>query len=365
MGTNSQTSIEINGKRYDARTGKLFPSDTLPPTDSAAPARKLPSDVRPRPAAVPITVHKPAERSKTLMRHAVKRPTPHHHTKPAAVHTMSDISRSPQPKHTVAASAAASRLVDKKRAERATQVQRSALVSKYSDIMSKPSGSVAGIPNPTQHSHEPVAKRVQPLAVQAAPVLAQLPVSIPSNHRTESVLARGLREAQSHNQTAPHVSQPRTKRAKRGRFATIGASAMAVLLLSAFIAYQYLPNIAIRYAATRAGISAELPGYRPAGFALSSRIQYNPGQIKINFGTNTDDRNFSITQRSTNWNSEALMSNYVAAASEQVQTYEDKGRTIYLYGDSNATWVNGGIWYDIKGNSQLNSDQLIRIATSM
>lgn len=86
----------------------------------------------------------------------------------------------------------------------------------------------------------------------------------------------------------------------------------------------------------------------------------------LNYSSNSDEREFTITQRDSNWNSETLKSNYVLGAStEAPQTYEDKGRTIYLFGEGAATWVSNGIWYEIKGDSKLTPDQLVRIATSL
>ncbi|MBA2279599.1 DUF4367 domain-containing protein [Candidatus Saccharibacteria bacterium] len=357
MVRNSQTSIEINGKRYDARTGRMLTSDDIGTPSQTSPIdrhRHPVNDINPRQPTP--QVHKPLERSKTLMRHAVKKPAadkPVHHS--TSTKALSDVSF--RPNNNLAPSSTLLHQFDRDRETRAHNIQRSNLVSKFSDISSKPSGAVSGA-----HSQHEVQKRVQPLSVQAAPAL-QLPVRL-LHSKTELMLTKGLQTAQSHTETQPHNAH-RRKTTKAARYMTLAASSLSVLMLAGFIAYQNLPNMAMRYAATRAGISAQLPGYKPAGFALNNRIHYNPGQITINFASNSDDRNFSITQRSTSWDSKALLSNYVATASDQIQTYEDKGRTIYIYDESNATWVNGGVWYDINGSSKLNSDQLIRIATSM
>lgn len=258
---------------------------------------------------------------------------------------MSDVTR-PAVKAAVQAVASLHNHFDSEREARAQKIKRSSLVSKFSDMVA-----------PSAASHG-VHKKIQPLAVQPAPAHSA-PAHQPSASKT--LLENGLRAAQSHTQ------QHKTKRGKsrRSRLASMGAAGMAILLMTAFIAYQNIPNMSVRYAAAKAGISAHLPGYQPAGFALDKTIEYTPGRITMQFASNSDDRHFTITQRASNWNSETLMSNYVASASDQVHTLEDKGRTIYLYGESNATWVNGGVWYEIDGKSQLTSDQLIRIATSM
>lgn len=281
------------------------------------------------------------------MRHAVKRPAKLAAPKPGRTKPMLD----------VAAPAVALRPAqpslygnaDTAREARAQKIKRSELVSKFSDADSA-------------HHATKVRTSVQPLAVAPVPAHAPHPAAVarPASH---SVIEKGLANATSHTQPKHHT--PPHSRRKRGRLASAVASGLAILLLGGFITYQNIPNISMRYAAQRAGISAAIPNYQPAGFALNSRIQYTSGQITMKFNSNTDDREFTITQRESNWNSDTLRSNYVASTNEPVQTFEDKGRTIYLYGNSNATWVNGGVWYDIKGDSQLNSDQLIRIATSM
>lgn len=339
-----QTSIEINGKRYDARTGKPMAGHT-----AATPAKPM-MDIAPRSATVK-QVHAKPERSQTLMRHAVKKPgklSPH---KQAKTGTM-DVA--PPAKSAAAASSRYYHQSDLEREKRASAVKRSTLVKKFSGS-SAPQTAPIGI----EHDQS-VPQRVVPLAVQPFPASAH-PVRLTPSH---SVIEKGLRAAQSHSEAPQKTARhPRSKR--RTRLASMGAGVMAVVLLGAFFTYQNMPNLAMRYAAARSGVNASLPDYQPSGFALNHHIQYNPGQIILSFESNSDDREFTITQRESNWNSETLRSNYVAEATQNIQTFEDKGRTIYLYGDSNATWISGGVWYDIKGNSELNSDQLIRIATSM
>ncbi len=341
MSKPSHTSIEINGKRYDARTGKLLSTPAVH-TPKIEPTKL--SDVKPRPTQPHHQVHKSPERSQTLMRHAVKRPSP------ARTHTASHSPARPT-KQQGTVFGSMHHQYDSAREERAHKIERSNLVSKFSDFTSQPSGAAPVM----------VQKRVQPLAVQPAPAL-QAAVSFPAHPRTEALLTKGLQAAESHSTAAP---VERHKKARKTRLSALSAGLAAFLLLAGFIMYQNTPNLAVRYASARAGVAAQLPDYKPSGFALNKSIQYNPGQVIVNFSSNSDDRNFTITQRSSSWSNDELLGNYVASASEQVHTYEDNGRTIYLYGNANATWVDEGVWYDINGNSELNSDQLIRIATSM
>ena len=121
----------------------------------------------------------------------------------------------------------------------------------------------------------------------------------------------------------------------------------------------------MRVAAARAGVNASMPGYQPSGFSFKGPIDYSAGQVTVSFKSNTDDRAYSVAQRSSNWNSDALLSNFVVAEGKQYQTYIDRGRTLYIYDGSNATWVDNGVWYQVEGNSDMTTDQLVRIAASI
>jgi hypothetical protein len=338
------SSIELNGKRYDVHTGKLLVQDVaITPNAHPKPSRILREDVIKKPSAAK-QVHSSPQHSKTLMRHAVKKPSKLTPPKPVSTSTVVDVVSPLRPLSTTSQTLLSKRQ-DREREKRAHHIKQSNLVSRFS------SHAV-----PVQHT---VTKTVQPLAVQPAPVLTHHFTALPA---AEAMIERGLRAAQNHSAPKAHHRSKKSVHTKRASFA---AASLAVLLFGAFFAFQNVPNVSMRYAASKSGVSAQLPGYKPSGFALSNRIQYTPGQVTLNFSSNSDERNFTLTQRSSTWNSDTLLSHYVTSNSEQFQTYEDKGRTIYLYGDSNATWVNGGVWYEIDGNSQLNRDQLIRIATSI
>ena len=339
------THIEINGKCYDARTGQLLASGSIPPRAPAArPGRHTDGAARP---VVSRNIHSAAQRSQTLMRQAVKKPA---HAAPVKAINGKSMSGIAVPVRVSIGHVPRHQPGNQHREDRANKATRSELVSRFY-------GNSSVVPA------RPVTARVEVLPVAQAPAAAQHQGAAARPHSaTASVISKGLHNAQSHNQPAASFAPARSR---RRRLVSAAASGLAVLLLGAFITYQNIPNISMRYAASRAGISAKTPGYQPAGFSLNSKIKYTPGQITMSFSSNTDDREFTITQRESAWNSETLRNNYIAATNAPVHAFEDKGRTIYLYGDSSATWVNGGVWYDIKGDSQLNSDQLIRIATSL
>jgi hypothetical protein len=346
-------TVEINGKRYDVRTGKLITGHHTAPVLSAVASSSFAGQVMDgfvRPASNIKNPHRTIEKSKTLMRHAVKKPQKIPHASGVkAISPIRPTDIAPANAHPQKRTAGLVHTSYVEREARAAKIRRSQLVSKFNEF-----------------KRSAKTEKVHPMPVRQAPPHAQGKHEPTHHPKAHAIIEKGLKNAQSHQQAfAGAGKKSRTPKAKRARLASIGAGSLAMLLLAGFYTYQNIPNLAMRYATTRAGINASLPGYKPAGFALNSHIQYNPGQVIVEFKSNTDERAFTITQRESAWSSDTLRQNYVASASEQVHTYQDKGQTIFLYGGSNATWVDGGVWYDIKGDSQLNSDQLIRIATSM
>ncbi len=116
-------------------------------------------------------------------------------------------------------------------------------------------------------------------------------------------------------------------------------------------------------ASARAGFPASMPGYKPTGYAAMS-LNYGPGKVIIGY-EGPGNHNYSLVQKSSNWDSETLLQNYVATSGLAYQTYSAAGRTVYVYGNDNATWVNGGIWYQLNGNGNLNKNQIIDLASSI
>lgn len=291
--------------------------------------------------AAPAQRHKP-QRAATLMRHAVSKPAH-------------------QPVHRQPASAHDERTAQ--RLERAKAVQKSTHIQRF----------------PAAHAshaaHRSVSKKHAPLHVEAAPEPAVTahkpkpsPVAAPLS-ASEKLVTNALKHARAHEATQPFAKKPKRRMAHalgiKHRTLNMGMAAIAVLVLVGFFVYQNIPSLSMRVASTRAGFSATQPGYTPSGFAQEKLVSYSPGKITISFRSNSDERNFQMTQQVSNWNSQALADNYLAVNNKQYQVYQAGGKTIYVYDGSNATWVNGGVWYQIEGKSSLTSEQLLRIANSI
>jgi hypothetical protein len=217
------------------------------------------------------------------------------------------------------------------------------------------------------------------IAVEAAPARhhpkpahhsgpSHQPAVIPLSE-SEKLVTAALRNARSHEANQPFAKKPKKRLSHKLGFkrhtANLAMGALAALLLVGFFVYQNVPNLSMRLASTRAGFNAQLPGYQPSGFSQEKLVSYSPGKITVNFHSNSDDRAFQLTQQVSNWNSQALADNYLAKNGKQYQTLESGGKTIYIYNGDSATWVNGGVWYQIEGQSSLSSDQILKIANSI
>lgn len=402
-----KTTIEINGKLYDARTGKVLlgaePSKqskasvigqsidgVARPTKSNSQLTDLrpkPTTTQPKPPPASNKVYaqdikrtKPvqsphknhhnavygAQKSQTLNRKAVKKPQPAQ--KPKAYSKSSTPSSNLHPR--VEQSATGRGLLLKKvpenRLTRAMSAPKSVLVSKFGNPTSKkpqlsPTLKVQQAPKANHQSknNEPALKE---------PV-HQL------NHKqsaTEkrSVFEDHLLKANSHKQKPVKKASRRVKVGSKlkvsPKIISASAAVFAIMLLGGFFAYQNVPSIGMRIAANQAGFSGKLPGSVPAGFAFKGPIEAEPNNIVVRYQSRTDDRNFVIVQRPTNWSSESLLTNFLQDSQLRYQVYRDKGLTVYIYNGSNATWVDKGVWYSVSSpDDTLSSEQLLELASSI
>ena len=350
--------VIINGKTYDAASGAQI-NDT-----KAAPALvsdfvsfptlpKLKSvDTKKSARSTKHLVHHKPQRSVTLKRSPVKKKT----SSLASARSL-PISAA----RTITVESDQSLLTNSERQERAKQINQSAAISRF---------------NLSAEPEEPqVAQRHQPLPVKPAPQEQisyhhAMPVADFSSNTQSStdMFDTILSQAESHKQAPIKLSKRKHRLAKRlgvsARAANAIAAVFAIVVIGGFVVYQNVPNISMHMATAQSGVAgAALPSYRPSGFSLSRHVAAVPGQVVLTFQSNSDNRAFTITQATSNWNSQTLSDSYLTG--KQVQRYDQPdGKTVYIYDDSNATWVDGGIWYRIEGNSSLSTSQLLKLADS-
>lgn len=297
----------------------------------------------------PKHTKKQVQKSSTLMRKAVKKPDV---TQKTVQKNVAGITKSQLGTHP-------------RRAAMASSSQKSPHIQKYGDVSQRTSVRMSKI------AELPVKEPVVSESVQHATRTPETTRQTTTKNAAHAIIDSALHNAQSHNQPLHPDHEPKKKRLhhkfgvskKVMQFATGG---LAALLLVGFFALQNVPNLSMRVAAARSGVNSSMPGYTPSGFAYSGPINYSDGVVTVSFNSTSDEREYSITQQKSSWNSDTLLNEFVATSTEQYQTYLDgRGRTLYIYNKNNATWVQDGVWYKVEGDSKLTTDQLARLAASM
>lgn len=339
----SNNTVEINGRRYDARTG-------LPVESTAKSVLKTAGKFIDgyRPQATKLGGSKSAESSSTSKQssRAARSASPHasRQIKRSTTLHRSTVKRPSHPTPERAPSAIKkSSGSHSSRAKRADQVIRSSAITRF-----------------YKDSIDAVRSTVKP-AKKATPA-SSLPTSTASKSTPstkERLIGQAIAAATAHE----HTHKKTRKTRHFGRYAT---SAAVALLLVGYVAYLNVPSISMKVAAHRAGFGATMPEYRPSGYSLNGPIAYSAGQVVVNYHSNTDSRKFSLTQQPTTWDSTAVVENYVTKKSPNYLTYQDSGLTIYIFDGSSAAWVNNGKLYHIDGkNSELDADQILKFATNV
>lgn len=357
----SQTqTVTINGREYDARTGlPVVSSDKQQATrttrkslrhtaDTSVVAKNLTPTENAKPAQ---NIHQKTQRSKTLNRKFTKKPGV---SRPVQAQTIAprtnkrlDGFKAPKKSsslHSPVLTASA------RRAERQltpiTSTPKTAPAPKAAQTVDTP-------PMP----HPAVTRAHQVQAAKKAAPSKQLP--------SASVIKQAVIQEALENAPAHHAKQHKHVRSYRQRLAGVVFGCAALVLFAGYLTYLNVPNISVRVAAAQAGIDASYPSYQPDGYRLNGPVAYSNGTVQIQFAANTGTSGFTLNQSRSNWDSSALLENYVKEKShDEYSTAQEKGLTIYNYG-SNAAWVSGGILYTIDGDAPLSPDQIRKIATSV
>lgn len=371
------TSIQINGKRYDAITGSLLVRPTVPAHSGKSidgvvgaakstgaitqPSRALPASAVPRSRAAHAKSHQ-ATPSATLMRHVVSKPST------ASLKRRGKVQASTLSK----ASPAVVRHFSTPSLQK-THAGRLARAAKV-DISPRIARFAHQITTSTPVLFERAVNELDAnVSVPSLPTTQTYRVEVtPRNARrvTNDIFEQALARATSHEEPAPNPATKRGKRAKalRKHMMKYGAAALVILVIAG-VAGQQIDNIKFKLAANRAGFAATMPSYRPAGFTLA-KVQVQSGYFGLNF-TNSAEPNglshsFAVTERPSPWNSQTLLTNILASANVNgYNSIQTAGRTVYVYGQNQAAWVNDGILYQVLGNGLLTTQEFSQLAASM
>lgn len=337
----AKNTVVINGRLYDASTGlpvveaqkvEKKPEITIAPAprpdfvsgmgdivakNSAKRQESVASIPVPRSQPIHIAAKKP-NRSQTLSRQFVQKP--------------------------------AAKIVDNRARTSSPLINTSPMVTKFAK---KP--VVAPVakraPEPVQHD---LAVRVERQRAAKRDEIVQKPAN-----------SRELKEALIREQMdKPHTKAKTPKTKRRFVIMSIASAAFTLVLIGGYFTYVNMPSLSVRVAASRAGVNAKYPEYNPSGYRIDGPVAFSPGQVTINYRSNTNDQRYSISQQNSNWDSSAVLENKVQPESDKYQTLSQKGLTVYKY-DNKASWVNGGVLYTIDGDASLSTDQVLKIVDSI
>lgn len=263
-----------------------------------------------------------------------------------------------------------------------SQAQSSSLPKAVSDVRPAPAVSSVTSPAPVQATPKPApaapsavvspAPPVAPASVVPAPMdaassmAAPTQVAAPTVSPAQAAPTPAVVPATQSVMASPSAPPAPVAPAKGVRASSVALSLVGLLLVGGYIWQVNYPNLALKVAGSKAGISANFPGYVPNGWKLSGNIQSSPGNISYNIANAKGGKSLQVSESKTNWDSQALAENYVAPKSENYLALQAQGLTIYLYDGNQASWVNNGTWYRVEGSGHgLSQDQVIKLATSL
>ncbi|HVO86330.1 MAG TPA: DUF4367 domain-containing protein [Candidatus Binatia bacterium] len=343
--------VEINGNRYDALTGRLLDSHKAIRSAVSSSGKKMidgfviaphqrtkMKDSIDRKVTKATNLHRRPQRTKTLMRKAVKKPQ-------------------------ASKAQVAERSASKPKIGNPIRELRAKTVTKHAKV-----NRFGLLPQKKQLAEVTPASKAMVVSASATEVMApRVPsmVTSASHRKLENMLDEALIRADAHK----HMLN-RGRRARRifglPRWLAFSLAAVVLIIAAAILVWQNVPAVAVQVAADRAHVDASVPAYTPAGYALAKTLKYEPGSVTISYVNKANQgQTFSLTQKASSWDSSTVQSNYLPT-NASTQTSQVNGTTVYIYGDSgNAAWVNNGVLYSLSNKAHLSSDDVFKIVQSL
>ncbi len=408
----SKTTIEVNGKRYDAITGAVIgEAATVPVKIKSAHTTSVDGFFRsrvgtsePQTIAVHVaTQPKPEPRAATTARSVNHART--HAPQSAAARAAERLSIKQQPKQTVHHSTTVNH--SRRHAAQSTQTLRRDSVRRPEPSFTRqahaagelqlatpsliaPKASVASVdtdrlaraaatqrsPQIARHgvTLQPLIRpAIAPLAVQPAPSAgptvptpATPPPKPGSNEPaaptpppakpTGNIFDHALANASNFVDTHAHVRHH--KKQVQRHLVSMAAGTLALVVIAAFAVYQNTPGLQFRVASLRAGIGTGMPDFQAAGFALNNA---GVSQGRLTVGLSNSSGNYSLVQQTTNLSAQDMIRTVGATDASGYpiyQTVQAGDVTVYRFANNNATWIKDGVWYTVNGNGALSDSQI-------
>ena len=349
----TNNNITIEGNVYDAETGNIL--------DAQQSART--------PAAAASNFHSGTQKSHTLQRKYIKKqPRVIDSVAPVRAATPAGIKENSAARSSqrLAAERSTPQIIRRsKRTRRVQDIRRSSNIAHFAKATTTTKPSVKHPATPETPDIAPTTNQLEQTARQRQAIIKQ--------QQTRSVLpSQVIKQQAIQEATDKMLTRQQRKEVKPTknfslwrRLVSIGSTAIAVLLLGAYFTYINMPALSTRIAASQAGINASYPNYQPSGYSLNGPVAYQQGSVIMKFAANGSNENFTLAQTRSEWDSSAVLENYIKPKShDKYTTTAANGLTIYSYG-THAAWVNAGILYTVDGNAELAPEQIQKIAASL
>jgi hypothetical protein len=347
-----KTVVHVNGKSYDAVTGRRM-TDVIAPVQKQVkktpkPAQIMSTSVQPKPstqhtrqAAAHTRRHAP-QSAQTLMRRAV--------TKPKAglkkqLHVQHELAHTVE--HAIPVKHVAAH-VDTARAQRAKQVEKDQQVHRF-------------------HGPAQVPVKFGNIAVQAAPqsISTHEPPVIPATVASQpaDLFEQAIANATHYVDIAAHNTYFKKK---ARRHAIVMTSGIAVLVaLGSFFTYSNTPSLQARMAGVVAGVSTSMPDFAAAGF-LYEGVSGHEDRLTYRF--RSELASYQLVEQQTNWSGAQMIRQISSVKANGTPNYTELSvgsMTLYKFSDSHATWVKDGIWYQIHGSQPLSDAQFTALVQNI
>lgn len=349
----TNNNITIKGNVYDAETGNILDAQRSERT----------------PAAAASDFHSGIQKSHTLQRKYIKKqPRVIDSVAPVRAATPAGIKENSAARSSqrLAAERSTPQIIRRsKRTRRVQDIRRSSNIAHFAKATTTAKPSVKHPATPETPDIAPTTNQLEQTARQRQAIIKQ--------QQTRSVLpSQVIKQQAIQEATDKMLTRQQRKEVKPTknfslwrRLVSIGSTAIAVLLLGAYFTYINMPALSTRIAASQAGINASYPNYQPSGYSLNGPVAYQQGSVIMKFAANGSNENFTLAQTRSEWDSSAVLENYIKPKShDKYTTTAANGLTIYSYG-THAAWVNAGILYTVDGNAELAPEQIQKIAASL
>lgn len=398
----SKTTIEVNGKRYDAITGAVIGVASAPPVHAG---KNIDGFFRSRTTAVKTTAvptppisdrtavlatpapgYRPKSQPSRGLNHARAHTPQPARTAEVRIHSDASHTQKPAihrtpaaPNHTKPHTAQHSQTLMRTAVQRPApsfhkQVATKAALQHSVPSLIVPKKSVVSLDadrlaraqtisrSPLVAHHASQVHAVQPtftaISVQPTPTKAPEttpPPPMPTNKPTD-IFEHALANATNFIDIKAH--QAHFKRKTRAHVASMAAGTLALFVIAGFAAYQNTPGLQLRVAGLRAGIATSMPDFKAAGFAYKG---VTAGDGKLTVGFSGVSGNYQLVQRATNFSSDEMIHNIGATDASGTPDYtvvKAGNTTVYRFSNTDATWVKGGTWYTVTGTGSLSDQQV-------